>query len=169
MKIAKHNPRGDEDLGLAMVGAVLEVGVVRLHVRPKFLGNVVLERIVPDKSPANLSLVGGRKRSAEGSLNVEPSKALPVRDGRRKNRLQGPILVLACGQGGLEEGSQDVVAMLFICGGDPVFDEKTPVAEPVLQRGILVSNVGRWSDQKNLDMPLRDEFDALISVVVYRR
>src|SRR6266478_7231638 len=133
MEIAKHNPRSHEDLCLSMVGTVLEVCVIHFDLRPGFLGDVILESIVPGEGSADLGLVTGRKGCSKRSLNIKSTKAFPIGDRRSDDRLRGPVLILARGECRLEERRKNVLPMLFVSRDNPVFHKKAPVPKPVLQ------------------------------------
>jgi len=167
MKIAKQNSWSHEDLCLSTVGTVLEARVIRFDLRPEFLGHVILESIVPGDGSADLCLVTGRKSSSKRSLNIKLAEAFTVSDRRSDDRLRGPVLKLARRQCRLEERRKNVIPMLFVSGDDPVFQKKAPVPKPVLESRIVVHDIRRRCDEKDLNMSLRYQFEALAAIVIF--
>ena len=161
MKIAKQNSRSHEDLCLPTVGTVLEARVIRFDLRPEFLGHVILESIVPGEGSADLGLVTGRKSRSKRSLNIKSTEAFPRGDRRSDDRLRGPVLIPARGECRLEERRKNIVPVLFVSRDDTVFQKEAPVPKPVLQSRITVHDIGGRCDEKDLDMSLRDQFEAL--------
>src|SRR6266700_2261573 len=167
MKIAKQNSRSHEDLCLLTVGTVLGARVIRLDLRPEFLGHVILESIVPGEGSADLGLVTGRKSRSKRSLNIKSTEAFPIGDRRSDDRLRGPVLIPARGECRLEERRKNIVPVLFLSRDDTVFQKEAPVPKPVLQSRITVHDIGGRCDEKDLDMSLRDQFEALAAIVIF--
>ena len=143
MEIAKHNPRSHEDLCLSMVGTILEVCVIHFDLRPDFLGDVILESIVPGERSSDLFFVTCWKSCSKGSLNIKSAEAFPIGDHGGNDGFRRTVLILAGGKRHLEVRRKNVVAMLFVGGDDSVFQNKTPVSETVLYRRIVVHDVRR--------------------------
>ncbi len=167
MEIAKHNSRSHEDLCLSTVGTVLEARAIRFDLRPEFLGHVILESIVPGERSADLFFVTCWKSCSKGSLNIKLAEAFPIGDHGGNDGFRRTVLILASGKRRLEVRRKNVVAMLFVGGDDSVFQNKTPVSEPVLYPRIVVHDVRGRRNEKDLDMSLRDQFEALTAIIVF--
>src|SRR5208283_5811144 len=134
MEPAKHETRSQVDLSFAGVRAVLEIGVVDFEFGPELAVEVILKSVVPGIGAANFGFIAGGKRCAERALQIEVAEAFAVSDGGSDDGVGGAVGVLPGRQGGLEESSEDVIAVLLVGGEDAVLHKKTPVAEPVLNR-----------------------------------
>ena len=97
------------------LGTVLEVRVIRFDLRPDFLGDVLLESIVPGEAAADLGLFTGRKGCSKCSLNIKSTEAFPVGDRWSDDRLRGPVLILARGECCLEERRKNVMVRETDC------------------------------------------------------
>ena len=106
---------------------------------------VNLEGVVPRKSSAYLRFVSGGQSDTESTLHVEATDSFSVGDCWSNNGVGGAALVLAGWKCDLQECGQDVVSVLFVGGGEPIFYEEAPVAEAVLNFGIVVGDVGARS------------------------
>ena len=80
---AKHETRRQVDLGFAVVGTVLEMGVVDFEFGPELAVEVILKRIVPGEGAADFGFTAGWKRGAECALKIEVAEAFAVGDGGR--------------------------------------------------------------------------------------
>ena len=167
MEIAKHNSRSHEDLCLSTVGTVLEARAIRFDLRPEFLGHVILESIVPGERSADLFFVTCWKSCSKGSLNIKFAEAFPIGDHGGNDGFRRTVLILAGGKRRLEVRRKNIIAMLFVGGDDSVFQNKAPVSEPVLYPRIVVHDVRGRRNEKDLDMSLRDQFEALTAIIVF--
>ena len=80
---SNHQSRRHEDLRLGVVGAVREMRVVHLELRPEFVMDAVLERVVPWERPADRTFVARGQRRTERALVVEIAEPFPVGNGGR--------------------------------------------------------------------------------------
>jgi len=167
VEAAEDDAGGHEDLGFAVVRAIVVMRVVHFQFRPESAADVVLERVVPGIGVADFVLVAGGKSYAKGALNIETVESLTVSDGGSDDGVGGAILVLAGGKSGLEEGGEDVVAILFVGGEKSIFDQEAPVAETVFDRRIVVDDIGRGSDENDFDMASGNEFESFGAAVIF--
>src|SRR5207248_10286367 len=89
--------RGYEDLSLPTARSVLEMRVVHFDFRPELSIQVILKGVVPGICSADRRLVACRQGHAEGTLDIERSEALPVRNPGRDDSVGRSFLVLTAG------------------------------------------------------------------------
>ena len=164
---SKHDTWCHEHLRLAVVGTVVEMGVVHFEFRPESSSDVILQRVVPWVGIANLGLVARGETDAECALSAEAPETLAVGNRRRNDRIGCAILMLPGRHSGLEEGSQDVISVFLVGRQDAVLDEEPPVAKAILHSRVVVDQVRGWGNQDDFDVSRGNDFEALRSTVVF--
>src|SRR5690242_3475269 len=129
MNFAKHQAGREEYLLLAVVLSVVKEIPVHFQFRPQFAQQMILDRGAVGEGSAQASDIPYRHGNAQGALHVESPPALPQSDGGRDHGIFRSIAVRAGGNRAAKEGGDDVVAGLFIAGGEAILQKKGGVAK----------------------------------------
>src|SRR5581483_9475261 len=109
-------------------------------------------------------LMAHRQTGAERALKIEPAPAFPARDGGRDHRAARAVRIRAGGNAARQKYGEDVAAVLFVGGHNPMFPNERDIAESIVAL-VVVLQIWRHVEQQ-LDALIGDQLQPFAVAVI---